>query len=106
MHNGLANRRAILDDEPVHDRVLPLFRALAEQERGHHWRDDDGETECAQQRKTHRPCHRLEQPPLDRLQRENWQVRSDDDAARIKHWPQHLVCRIANLLPGGARVVL
>ena len=48
--------------------------------------------------KRHRPRHGLEEPALHRLQREDRQIRSDDDAARKEDRPLHFVRRVANLL--------
>ncbi len=45
------------------------------------------------------PGHGLEQTTLDPLQRENRQVRRDNDPDRVKHGTLHFVSRLENLLP-------
>ena len=69
-------------------------------------RNENGEDERADQREGDGPGHGLEEPAFDSLQREDGQVRSDDDAAGKEDRPLHLVGRVANLLRGCARVVL
>ena len=45
----------------------------------------------------HRPGHRFEEPAFDSLQREDWQVRRDDDADCEEHRPDDFMRRIADL---------
>ena len=106
MHNGRANRGAIVASEPVHDGVLPLLCALAEEQAGHDRSDEDGEDERAEQGKADRPGHGLEEPAFDGLQGEDGQIRGDDDAAGEEDRTLHFVRGIANLLRRGAGVVL
>ena len=49
MHDGCANRDAIVADEPAHDGVFPLFGPLAEEDDSHDGRNDDGEDQGADQ---------------------------------------------------------
>ena len=98
MHNGRANRSAIVPGEPLHHGVLPLFCALAEGDASHHRGDKNGKDQRADQRKGNRPRHRLEEPAFNRLQGEDGQIGGDDDAASKEDRPLHLMRRIANLL--------
>ena len=90
----------------MHERVLPLFCALAEGDAAHDRGNKDGKDERAEQRKGDCPGHRLEEAALDGLQREDGQIGSDDDAAGKEDRPLHFVRGIANLLCRRARVVL
>ena len=106
VQNSPAHRSAIVAGEPLHQRVLPLFCAVSENDPSQHGSNQDGKQERAQQREGHRPGHRFEEPPFHSLQGENGQIRRDDDAARIEDRPLHLVRGVADLLRRSAQVVL
>ena len=106
MLNGRANRRAIVRGEPDHDRVVPLFGALAEDHAGHHRSNKHGEAERSDQGKADGPGHGLEEPALDCLQGEDGQVGGDDDAAGEEDGALHLVRGLANALRRGMRAFM
>ncbi len=104
MLNGRTDRGAIV---PVSHCMMGFSHSLAPL-RNRSWPDrgdDDGEDERAQQREGDRPGHGLEEPAFDRLQREDGQIGSDDDAAGEEDRPLHFVRGLANLLRRRARVV-
>jgi hypothetical protein len=104
--NGRANGGAVANREPVHDGVLPLFGALAEQKAGHDGSDENGENECADEGEGDGPGHGLEQPAFNGFQREDGQVGGDDDGAGEEDGALDLNGSLANFLGRGAGVVL
>ena len=98
MFDGPLGGGAIVLGEPAHHRVFPLAGALREEETGEHGRDQDGEDKRAEQREAHHPGHRLEESAFHCLQREDGQVRGDDDAACVEDGALDLVRGLADLL--------
>ena len=73
--------------QKFHHRVAPFRYSLAEEEAGQNRRDEHGKYQRAEERKRHRPGHGLEQASLHPLQRENGQIRRDDDGDRVEDGP-------------------
>src|SRR5260370_17188479 len=82
MLNRPSHRAAIPRFQKFHYRVAPFSYSLAEQHAGDNWRDQHGKQQRTEKRKGHGPSHRMEQATLDTLQREDWQVRGNDDRDR------------------------
>ena len=97
MLDGPTRGVAVAVGEPLHDGVLPLRRAVREEQAGQNRRDDDGEDQRAEKREGHRPGHRLEESAFDSLQGKDGQVGRDDNADGIEDRPLHFVCSLANL---------
>src|SRR5579862_7900252 len=76
---------AIADGQPMHDRVLPLFRVCLEKQAGQGRSDEHGEDERSEQREGDGPRHRLEEFSLDSLESKDRKVGGDDDGNRVKH---------------------
>ena len=89
---------AVVVGEPGHDRVFPLAGSLRESEAGEHGSDQDGEDKAAEQSEADHPGHGLEQAAFHGLQREDGQIRGDDDAARVEDGALDLVRGLADLL--------
>ncbi len=81
--------------------VFPLGGALAEEKAGEDRRDEHGEDERAEEGEGDGPGHGLEEPAFDRLQREDGQVRGDDDRDGVEDGPLDLVGGLADLLHRG-----
>ena len=83
--DGPTNRAAIPFRQEVHDWVMPFLRSFRERETCQHGCDQNREDQRPEQRKGDRPGHGMEQAAFDALQREDGQVRGDDDSDRVEH---------------------
>ncbi len=85
--DGPFQRHAVSLSQKVHKWVVPFLYAVTELHQSQHRRDEYGKDQRTEQRERNRPGHGLEEAPLDALQGKNWQVRSDDDGARVEDRP-------------------
>src|SRR5262245_28998553 len=81
-----------MDDEPGENGVVPLRSLLPEDKTGKNGGYRHGKNNGAEQGKRDSPGHRPEKPAFDLLERENRQVRCDDDRDCVKHRPLHFMC--------------
>src|ERR1700694_2919930 len=95
-----ANPDTIFLPQKSHDGVMPFTHSATELKEGQHGRNQDRKDQSANQREGDRPCHGLEQAPLDALQREDWQISGDDDGSGIEYGPKHFAHGVANALQG------
>src|SRR5437588_13035535 len=65
---------------------------------GEHGGDQHGKEQSAEKSKGHGPRHGLEKTAFHTLQRENRQVRGNDDGDRVEHGPLDLVSGVSNAL--------
>src|SRR5260370_38516441 len=84
----------------IHHWVAPFMDAPFEERAGKYRRNQHRENERSKKRKGHGPGHRMKQASLDTLQREDRQVRGDDDRNREKDRALDLVSRFPNALHG------
>src|SRR5262249_50444163 len=93
-HGGAADNQPAMRDRPTNllavafaetgqHRVVPFGRARSKQQARQYRRDHHREGERAQQGERDCPRHRLEQTAFDLLQREDRQIRGDDDGDRV-----------------------
>ena len=91
------HERPVARCDPAQHGIFPLTGALTEQEAGQRRRHEHGKDQRAKQGKCDRPGHRLKQPALHSLQREDGQVGRDDDADREEDRALHLMRGLADL---------
>ena len=96
--DGPPYSRAIPVRHKRQHRIAPLARILAEQDARKNRRQEHGEYQRAQQRKGHRPGHRLEKAPLHGLQCKDRKISGNDDGDREENGALHLVCGFADAL--------
>jgi hypothetical protein len=99
--DGPGHVMAIARREPAQDGVLPLRGALGKEEAGEHGSEDHGEDQSTGESEGDGPGHRLEEAAFNRLQREDGQVRGDDDADGVEDRALDLMRGLADLLHGG-----
>ena len=88
--------RLVSIEHPLEHRIAPGARAMTEDPGRQHRDQREREDQGTEQREAHRVRHRREQPALDALEREQRQVRGDDDDQREEDRPLHLDRRSAN----------
>src|SRR5580700_9987094 len=106
MTNGPTNSGAIPRNQELHNGVVPLARSLLESEAGQHRSNHDGEEQGSEQCESHGPCHGMKKPALDALQREDRQIRSNDNGDGVKDWTLHFVRGFTDLLARGLDSIL
>ena len=93
-----AKSRPVLLGKEGHYRVVPLLDPVLEKDAGQYLCDQDRKGHRSEKCKRNRPGHWLEQLSLNPLQREDRQVRRDDDGNREKHRTLHFMTGFANQL--------
>src|SRR5712692_12044416 len=82
--------------DPPEDRIVPLLRPVTKKEARQRRRQNQREQQRAKQRKSYCQRHGPKEPALHALQREDRQIRSDDDSNREEHRPLYFMRRLSN----------